>query len=112
MAGRLDGRRIAFLTANEGVEQIESTAPGRPCGRRVPELELIPPKRGPVQAFNHLDKGDVFQAEVEAADAAPDDYDELLGAAWRRRQPRSAADRSPGRALRPPVRRDLDGPSR
>ena len=27
MPGRLEGRRIAFLTANEGVEQVELTQP-------------------------------------------------------------------------------------
>jgi protease I len=39
---------------------------------------LISPRLGPVQAFNHLDKGDVFQAEVEVADAEPGDYDALV----------------------------------
>lgn len=78
MSGRLEGRRIAFLTANEGVEQVELTGPWDAVVAEGAQPVLISPRRGDVQAFNHLDKADVFQAEVEVADAAPDDYDALV----------------------------------
>lgn len=77
MAAELEGKRIAFLMANEGVEQRELTAPLEAVREAGAETELLAPKAGEVQAFNHLDKGDVFDAaEVGAAD--PSDYDGLV----------------------------------
>jgi hypothetical protein len=35
MAEQLQGKKIAFLVANEGVEQVELIRPGMPCARRV-----------------------------------------------------------------------------
>jgi len=71
MSDKLQGRRIAFLTANEGVEQIELTEPMKAVREAGAEIELLAPERGDVQAFNHLDKGDVFTAEaVDEADAS------------------------------------------
>jgi len=78
MAGRLEGRRIAFLTANEGVEQVELTEPWQAVEAQGATPVLVAPDRGEVQAFNHLDKGDVFQAEVAVEDASVDDYDALV----------------------------------
>lgn len=77
MSDRLQGRRIAFLTANEGVEQVELTESLEAILEAGGEVDLLAPERGEVQAFNHLDKGDTFQAtEVGAANAA--DYDGLV----------------------------------
>ncbi len=78
MAGRLEGRRIAFLTANEGVEQVELTAPWDAVRAEGGEPVLIAPEVGEVQAFNHLDRGDVFTADVAVADADPDGFDALV----------------------------------
>jgi len=78
MAGELDGRRIAFLTANEGVEQVELTEPWQAVRDAGGQPVLLAPDAGPVQAFNHLDKGDVFTAELAVADADPADYDALV----------------------------------
>lgn len=77
MSDRLQGKRIAFLTANEGVEQVELTESLEAVLDAGGEADLLAPERGEVQAFNHLDKGDTFQAiEVGAAD--PADYDGLV----------------------------------
>jgi protease I len=77
MSDRLEGKRIAFLTANEGVEQVELTEALEAVLEAGGEADLLAPERGEVQAFNHLDKSDTFQAiEVGAADAA--DYDGLV----------------------------------
>jgi len=78
MAGRLEGRRIAFLTANEGVEEVELTTPWDAVRAEGAEPVLLAPESGPVQAFNHLDKGAVFTAGVAVGDADPDDYDALV----------------------------------
>jgi protease I len=77
MSDRLQGKRIAFLIANEGVEQIELTESLEAVLEAGAEADLLAPEEGEVQAFNHLDKGDTFQAgDVGAADAA--DYDGLV----------------------------------
>jgi deglycase len=74
----LDGKRIAFLVANEGVEQVELTRPWEAVREAGAATELIAPEDGEVQAFNHLDKGDTFQVDRVVADAEAADYDGLV----------------------------------
>ena len=52
--------RVAFLTANEGVEQIELTEPWQAVEEADGTPRLVSTKPGRVQAFHHLDKGDTF----------------------------------------------------
>jgi protease I len=74
----LQGKRIAFLTANEGVEQVELTEPLRAVREAGAEAELLAPEAGEVQAFNHLDKGDSFDVDRAVGDADPGEYDGLV----------------------------------
>jgi protease I len=74
MANELSGKRIAFLVANEGVEQVELTSPWQAVQGAGGEPVLVAPKTGDVQAFNHLDKGDVFQATVPTSELSVGDY--------------------------------------
>jgi protease I len=74
MARELEGRRIAFLVANEGIEQVELTEPWKAVEQAGGQPVLVAPKAGRAQAFNHLDKADTFQVDVTAADARPDDF--------------------------------------
>ena len=76
--GELQGKRIAFLVANEGVEQVELTEPWEAIGAAGAERELIAPEEGEVQAFDHLDKADTFAVDRDLDDADPDSYDGLL----------------------------------
>src|SRR4051794_23081549 len=76
--GKLDGKRIAFLVANEGVEQIELTEPWKAVEAEGATPELISLESGKVQGFNHLDKGDTFDVDREVSDANADDYDALV----------------------------------
>ena len=78
MSEQIDGKRVAFLVANEGVEQIELTRPWDEISDAGGEPVLIAPETGQVQAFNHLDQADTFEATVAASDADVDDYDALL----------------------------------
>jgi protease I len=78
MAESLRGKRVAFVVANEGVEQVELTRPWEAIESAGGEPELLAPDAGEVQAFNHLDKADAFQASSSLADADPDDYDGLV----------------------------------
>jgi protease I len=78
MPGELDGKKIAILTADEGVEQVELVKPREAIEEAGAEVELISLEGGEVQGFDHLDKADTFQADRKAADADASDYDGLL----------------------------------
>jgi protease I len=78
MAGKLDGKTIAFLVANEGVEQVELTEPWKAVEQEGGTPELISLEPGKVQAFNHLDKADTFDVDQTAADADASRYDALV----------------------------------
>jgi len=78
MAEDLKGKRIAFLTANEGVEQVELTQPLEAIKQAGAEVELLALEAGEIQAYNHLDKADTFHAEKAVSDADPSDYDGLV----------------------------------
>jgi protease I len=74
----LSNKRIAFLAANEGVEQVELTEPWKAVEQAGAKPELISLEEGQVQAFNHLDKGDKFDVDGTVADANESDYDALV----------------------------------
>jgi protease I len=78
MSDVLQGKRIAFLMANEGVEEVELTEPLRAVREAGASADLLAPEAGEIQAFNHLDKGDTFSVgrTVDEADVA--DYDGLV----------------------------------
>jgi len=78
MSDRLQGKKIAFLTANEGVEQVELTEPLQAVREAGAEAELLAPEAGEVQAFNHLDKGDTFAVDRPVGDADAGEYDALV----------------------------------
>jgi len=75
----LQGKTIAFLVANEGVEQVELTEPWRAVEEAGGRPQLIAPDADKkVQAFNHLDKADTFAVDTAAAEANVADYDGLM----------------------------------
>jgi protease I len=78
MSERIDGKRVAFLVANEGVEQVELTTPWEAVEKAGGEPVLIAPETGEVQAFEHLDKADTFEATEAVADVDAADYDGLV----------------------------------
>src|SRR5436309_7645489 len=78
MTNDLQGKRIAILTANGGVEQVEYTEPRKALEDAGAAVELLAPEKGDVQMFDHLDKKDVFPADKAVGDASADDYDGLM----------------------------------
>lgn len=78
MSNELSGRRIAFLTANEGVERIELTSPWAVIEDAGGTPVHVAPDAGDVQAFDHLDKADVFRATIASGDADAADFDGLV----------------------------------
>jgi protease I len=77
MAGKLDGKRIAFIAA-DGVEQVELTEPWKAVEAEGGKPELISLESGEIQGFEHLDHGDKFKVDKAISDADPDDYDNLV----------------------------------
>jgi deglycase len=78
MANELQGRRIAFVVANEGIEQVELTEPWQAVQDAGGSPELLAPQPGRAQAFNHLDKADTFPVDRSVGEADPASYDALV----------------------------------
>jgi protease I len=74
MANELQGKTIAIMVANEGIEQVELTEPMKALKEAGAEVRIIAPEVGKVQAMNHMDMGDVFESDVSTADAKVSDY--------------------------------------
>jgi protease I len=71
MTGELDGRDIAFLVANEGIEQVELTIPWQAVTEAGGRPRLVAPEAGEAQAYHHLDRADRFPVDLTVADADP-----------------------------------------
>ena len=78
MAQDLTGTRIAFLVANEGIEQVELTRPWEHLQGLGATCPLVATKGGQAQAFNHLDEGDAFPVDRTTDSISPDDYDAVV----------------------------------
>jgi protease I len=75
----LDGKKVAFLVAPEGVEQVELTEPWAAVEKAGGQPVLVVGGESTtVQAFNHLDKGDTFDADLPVSRAGVEDYDALV----------------------------------
>jgi deglycase len=78
MADELQGKRIAFVVAPEGVEQVELTEPWKAVEQAGGDPDLVSTGKGKVQAFNHLDKADTFPVDRTVREAESDEYDALV----------------------------------
>jgi len=78
MAKELSGKKIVFIMANEGVEEVELTRPWQAVEAAGGQPVLAAPKDGTVQAFNHLDKGDSFDVDVTTSGLRVEDFDGLV----------------------------------
>ncbi|MGA8745949.1 MAG: type 1 glutamine amidotransferase domain-containing protein [Solirubrobacterales bacterium] len=78
MSDQLQGKRIAFLVANEGVEQVELTEPLLALGRAGAQVDLLAPEDRRIEAFNQLERGDSFSPTATVAKADAGDYDGLV----------------------------------
>jgi protease I len=79
MSNALSGKRIAFLVANSGVEQVELTQPWQAVEDAGGEPVLLAPDAEKVQAVNNdLELGDTFEPDLRVADASVEDYAGLV----------------------------------
>jgi protease I len=77
MNGRLEGKRIAIL-ATDGFEQVELLDPMAALKDEGAEVEVIAPKTGKIQGFNHFKADKKVTVDTTLEDADPNDYDALV----------------------------------
>jgi protease I len=79
MAQELNGKRIAFVVANEGVEQVELISPWEAVEAAGGTPLLVAPEKGPVQCV-HADTNPAasFDADVTTAEVNVDDFDGVV----------------------------------
>ncbi|MBU7597425.1 type 1 glutamine amidotransferase [Streptomyces sp. P38-E01] len=70
--------RIAFLVANEGVEQVELTEPWQAVRDAGGETVLLAPQAGEIQAFHHLTAADTFPVDLTVDRASVTEFDGLV----------------------------------
>jgi protease I len=74
----LSGMKVAFVVANEGIEQVELTEPWKAMQDAGATPQLVAPEAGKAQAMNHLDKADQFPVDRAISDVSADEYDAMI----------------------------------
>lgn len=75
--GKLDGRKVAVL-ATDGFEQVELTKPVEALRAEGAQVEIVAPKSGQIQGFNHHDKGQQVPVDRELSQADASSYDAIV----------------------------------
>ena len=70
--------RVAFVVANEGVEESELTTPWQAVIDAGDEPVLVAPERARVQLMAHLDKTGQRDVDVTTTEAAPQDFSPVV----------------------------------
>ncbi|HET6952854.1 MAG TPA: type 1 glutamine amidotransferase domain-containing protein [Acidimicrobiales bacterium] len=78
MAERLAGAEIAFLAANEGVEQDELTEPWAAVAAAGGRPVLVAPAPGELHTVHHRAPADTFDVDVTVAEADPGRFTGLV----------------------------------
>jgi protease I len=78
MTSELNNVRVAFVVANEGIEEVELTEPWTAVMNAGGSPQLVAPKSGEAQAMNHLDKADKFSVDRTTAEVTVDDFDAVV----------------------------------
>ncbi|MHA3704519.1 type 1 glutamine amidotransferase domain-containing protein [Jatrophihabitans sp. YIM 134969] len=79
MTNELQGKKIAFLIANSGVEQVELTTPWQAVTDAGGQPVLVAPESGKAQAFHEdVNAADTFDVDVTVAEADPSEYAALV----------------------------------
>src|SRR5579872_2476951 len=78
MTHDLASKKVVFMVANEGIEQIELTRPWQAVERAGGRPVLAAPEAGRAQAFNHLDKADTFEVDETTEALRVEDYDAIV----------------------------------
>ena len=79
MSNELAGKRIAFLVANAGVEQVELTSPWQAVKDAGGQPVLLAPEKDPVKTVNHdAEPGDSYDPDHAVGDVSAADFAGLV----------------------------------
>jgi protease I len=78
MVDPLAGVRVAFVVANEGIEQVELTEPWQAVLEAGGRPALNAPMAGQAQAMHHLELADAFPVDRITEGARAEDYDAVV----------------------------------
>jgi len=79
MSNELAGKRIAFLVANAGVEQVELTSPWQAVKDAGGEPVLLAPEKDPVKTVNHdAEPGGSYEPDHAVGDVSAADFAGLV----------------------------------
>jgi protease I len=77
MSAELAGKRIAIL-ATDGVEGVELTSPREALEQAGATVEILAPKDGSIQLWDHDEKGGTVAVDRQVSEADPGEYDGLV----------------------------------
>lgn len=78
MTKDLMNKRIAFVVANEGIEEIELLEPWQAVVNAAGKPELVAPRAGLVETMRHLDRADRFPVDHVTDEVNAADYDAVV----------------------------------
>ncbi len=78
MAEQLSGKKVAFLVAQEGVEEVELTEPWKAVEQAGGQPVLIAPESGEVQSFEHLDKSKTYPVDEPLSQADAGEFEGVV----------------------------------
>lgn len=78
MSSELQGKKIAFIVSNEGIERAELTSPWAAITAAGGQPVLVATRSGTVTTFNHLQPADTFPVYRTTAQATVSDFDALV----------------------------------
>ncbi len=73
----LSSIRVACI-ATDGVEQVELTEPLNALREAGAKVDVISPKGGQIQGFNHIDKADKIDVDRQLDEISANEYDAVL----------------------------------
>jgi protease I len=74
----LDNVRVAFVVANEGIEEAELVRPWRAVLDAGGQPELVAPRPGMIETMRHLDRADRFPVDQVTDRARAANYDAVV----------------------------------
>jgi protease I len=77
MPNELRGKKVAVL-ATDGFEQSELETPVEALKAAGAQVEVVSPKAGQIQGYQHHDKGRMVAVDRELAQAVAEDYDSIV----------------------------------
>lgn len=96
MTASLDGQKVAFLVAQEGVEEAQLADPWQALEQAGATPLLLAPEPGEIQAFKRRRRSSLLHVDASLGEAEADQYDALVLPGLDGSRPRHTDDRAIG----------------